>query len=207
MQRLVPPASEPIVPFVDRIRQLRDVLGVSTVLVMGGSGDYLDVADHVIHMDAYVPHDVTAAARTIAENLRERLHEEHAPVTAVVGRRPLLRSIDARAGRREKLAARSRGLIQVGREMIDVGALEQLTETAQTRGVADALAWMRRHAGDAEVGDGTLAALLAAYESTLAAGGMDAIMGWAAPDRAVARRYEVAAALNRYRGLRTRRRG
>ncbi len=40
--------------------------GVSTILVMGGSGDYFDVADTVISMDAFVPHDATARAKQIA---------------------------------------------------------------------------------------------------------------------------------------------
>src|SRR3712207_7705431 len=40
--------SEPISPFIDLVRPLRDALGVSTVVVVGGVGDYLDVADHVI---------------------------------------------------------------------------------------------------------------------------------------------------------------
>ncbi|WP_254913157.1 ABC-ATPase domain-containing protein, partial [Vibrio cholerae] len=48
MQALVSKGEEPITPLVDRIGQLRDDLGISTLVVMGGSGDYLDVADTVI---------------------------------------------------------------------------------------------------------------------------------------------------------------
>ena len=40
MQELVAKDREPITPFVDRVRQLWEERGVSTVLVMGGSGDY-----------------------------------------------------------------------------------------------------------------------------------------------------------------------
>ncbi|NND84211.1 MAG: ABC-ATPase domain-containing protein, partial [Acidimicrobiia bacterium] len=47
MQELVPPEGEPITPFIDRVRALHREHGVSSVLVVGGSGDYLDVADHV----------------------------------------------------------------------------------------------------------------------------------------------------------------
>ncbi|MEW6082552.1 MAG: P-loop domain-containing protein [Bacillota bacterium] len=45
--------SSTVAPFVDRAREIFLETGVSTVLVMGGSGDYLDVADTVIMMDAY----------------------------------------------------------------------------------------------------------------------------------------------------------
>lgn len=69
MRELVPGSKEPITPFVDRVRDLYDVQGVSTILVAGGSGAFFDVADHVIAMDAYVPADVTARAREIASRL------------------------------------------------------------------------------------------------------------------------------------------
>jgi predicted ABC-class ATPase len=39
--------SEPISPFIDLVRPLYRSLGVSTVVVIGGVGDYLDVADRV----------------------------------------------------------------------------------------------------------------------------------------------------------------
>jgi predicted ABC-class ATPase len=69
MQALVAKTSEPITPFVDRIRELREELGVSTLLVMGGSGDYFDHADVVIQMADYLPRDVTGEARRIAAEL------------------------------------------------------------------------------------------------------------------------------------------
>ncbi|UCC91601.1 MAG: ABC-ATPase domain-containing protein, partial [Candidatus Aenigmatarchaeota archaeon] len=48
MQELVSKDKEPITPFIDKARQLHKDFGVSTILVIGGSGDYFDVADHVI---------------------------------------------------------------------------------------------------------------------------------------------------------------
>ena len=69
MRRLVPDGKEPITPYLDRVRQLWEEIGVSSILVVGGAGDYLDVADWVIHMDEYRPHDVTARARDIAAAL------------------------------------------------------------------------------------------------------------------------------------------
>ena len=51
MRALVEDGREPITPLVDRIGALSAERGVSTVLVMGGSGDYLDVADRVLLME------------------------------------------------------------------------------------------------------------------------------------------------------------
>jgi predicted ABC-class ATPase len=39
---------------------------VSTILVMGGSGDYFECADLVLSMDCYRPQDVTAIAKKVA---------------------------------------------------------------------------------------------------------------------------------------------
>lgn len=51
--------NEPIIPFTDRVRELYRQEGVSTVLVIGGSGEYLACADTVILMEDYLPHVVT----------------------------------------------------------------------------------------------------------------------------------------------------
>ncbi|MDK8252587.1 ABC-ATPase domain-containing protein, partial [Enterococcus faecalis] len=79
MRALVADEKEPITPFVDRIGGLARA-GVSTILVMGGSGDYLDVADLVLMMDSYVAHDVTQKAReVVAAQPRERMDVEDFP--------------------------------------------------------------------------------------------------------------------------------
>ncbi|MCD7954190.1 MAG: ABC-ATPase domain-containing protein [Lachnospiraceae bacterium] len=65
MARLVSDEKEPITPFIRKIRGIYDCLGVSTILVVGSSGDYLEVADTVLQMDCYVTRDVTARAKEL----------------------------------------------------------------------------------------------------------------------------------------------
>ncbi|MEL4163988.1 ABC-ATPase domain-containing protein, partial [Corynebacterium bovis] len=67
MRDLVPTTKEPITPLVDRVRGLWEDHGVSTVLVAGGSGAFIDVADTVIMLDAYRPSDITDRARALAQ--------------------------------------------------------------------------------------------------------------------------------------------
>jgi len=50
MQSLVSQQKEPITPLLYRVRELYNSHGVSSIIVMGGSGDYFDVADTVIMM-------------------------------------------------------------------------------------------------------------------------------------------------------------
>ena len=47
MRALIPADREPITPLVERVGQLHEARGVSTLLVVGGVGDYLAAADTV----------------------------------------------------------------------------------------------------------------------------------------------------------------
>ncbi|KAJ1806187.1 hypothetical protein LPJ75_005114, partial [Coemansia sp. RSA 2598] len=69
MQQLVSRSREPITPLISRVRELWETKGVSCVLVIGGCGDYLDVADAVIDMCEYRATDATAKAREIASRI------------------------------------------------------------------------------------------------------------------------------------------
>jgi predicted ABC-class ATPase len=66
MQLLVSKDKEPITPFIYKVRSLLKDYSVSCVLVIGGSGDYFDVADTVVAMNSYSPQDVTTTAKQIA---------------------------------------------------------------------------------------------------------------------------------------------
>src|SRR5919199_4833535 len=63
---------EPISPFIDLVRPLRRTIGVSTVVVVGGVGDYLDVADRVILLEDYSPSDATPRAREVTTRFPPR---------------------------------------------------------------------------------------------------------------------------------------
>ena len=56
---------EPITPFTERVKELYTSLGVSTILVIGGSGEYLAVADTVYLMDEYRIYNATERAKDI----------------------------------------------------------------------------------------------------------------------------------------------
>ena len=56
---------EPITPFTERVNELHESCAVSTILVIGGSGEYLAIADNVYLMDEYMISNVTEKAREI----------------------------------------------------------------------------------------------------------------------------------------------
>jgi len=199
MQRLVPLSAEPIVPFVDRVRELYDRCGVSTVLVTGGSGDYLETADTVIQMMAYEPLDVTKRARGIVEETRSmRLDEARRPLKPPAPRVPAPGPRIDPANLR--IGARGPRAVRVGDETLDLHALEQLAEAGQVRALGRLI--LRAARGmDGRIG---LAELVEQIDDWLDERGIDALDRPVAYDLTRPRRFELAAALNRWRQLRVR---
>jgi predicted ABC-class ATPase len=203
MRRLLRPGQEPIVPFLDRVRGLHHDRGVSTVLVVGGSGEYFRVADRVIQMDRYVPADVTARAQAIAPQAEMR--EEPFPGAGPPRRLGLgryRRGIGPR-GPRVKAHGTSRLLVQ--REEVDLGACEQLVSPSQTRTLSEILTrlledqgagapWRPLHGGFTA---GQLRRVLDEQDDEVLEGSSRFPRG----DLAAVRAVEVMAMLNRLREL------
>ncbi len=57
---------ESITPLLYRVNGLYKTHGISTIVVVGGVGDWLDVPDQVILMDKYMAQDATKKARSIS---------------------------------------------------------------------------------------------------------------------------------------------
>lgn len=202
MQTLIRKESEPITPFVDRVRELADRRGVSTILVMGGSGDYFDVADTVIQMEHYVPIDVTGTAHRIATDMPTgRNAETPAPWPDVATTRvPLARSLNPRKGKRD-VSIRSRGLraILYGAEEIEMGAVAQLVDEGQLKAIGRGIEWCRaRFAQNPELG---LPDACAALADELLRNGLDALDPRRSGEYVAFRHIELGAALNRLRTL------
>ncbi|HEX2986970.1 MAG TPA: ABC-ATPase domain-containing protein [Chloroflexota bacterium] len=204
MQKLVPKEREPITPLIDQVRSLFDEHGVSTLLVMGGSGDYFEVADTVISLDSYRPKVVTDRARQIAsEDPSPRRQEAAGGFGRIVERIPLAESLNPYRGERVKVRARGMENIQFGDENIDLDDVEQLVDPSQSVAIANMLLYaLNRGYLDNRT---TLRRLLERIYGDLASGGLDAISPFRGErhpgDYAMPRMQEVAAAINRLRTL------
>ncbi|CAM9223865.1 unnamed protein product [Pylaiella littoralis] len=201
MQTLVAKEKEPITPFISRVRALYETMQVSSILVIGGCGDYFEVADTVIMMDCYVPKDVTAEAKRIAADdtiggggvKRHKTFHNNSNNLSGAARVPLARTFISRG----KVVARAKDKIQYGDVDIDLAGVEQLVETSQTRAVADAVDMLARSAMTRRF---PMAELLDFLEAEMNTKGLDALVpGAFIAKHARPRRFEVAAAINRYR--------
>jgi predicted ABC-class ATPase len=196
MQALIAKEKEPITPFLDRVRELYERLGVSTVLVVGGCGDYLEVADTVIAMDHYRPKDVTRKARLVVEEFPTRRRRED-PGAFILpgGRRVKAGSLNPRKGAKEVAKAKGKNYILFGRETIDLSAMEQLVDEDQTRAIAYALLALSK-GGDFDLSEG-----VRRLEEQIRTKGVLSVAPESRGDLAAFRRFELAAALNRLRSL------
>jgi predicted ABC-class ATPase len=199
MQRLVPKEREPITPFIDRARQLYEDRGISSVIVVGGSGMYFDVADKVICMVEYLPRDLTGEAKSIAAEYRdERQVEGEGKLPKPLSRRPAAGSLDPRRGGRVKIRARGLTKLQFGGADIDVSAVEQLVDSSQLNAIGDALLYAKKY-----MNGKTLPEVLDAVMKDIQEKGLDVLNDRLVGHYARFRRQELAAVLNRLRTLRT----
>ena len=191
---------EPISPFIDLVRPLHRSLGISTIVVVGGVGDYLDVADRVILLEDYVPLDATLRSHEVTRKFPPR-----ASLTGSEVRPPRERAIDAssidlRRGKRQ--TARGRGLhtIELGRERVDLSYLEQLAEAGQTEAVARIIGEWATAGQVRGVGELVREALASVSEKSLDS--LGTYRGHPG-EMSLPRAQELAAAINRVRPLQT----
>lgn len=195
MRELIPTEKEPITPLVDRVRGLAEV-GVSTVLVAGGSAAFIDVADTVIHMDSYHPDDITQRAAALA-----RAVDKQEPFEL-----PARRPLPAKRFQAKKPPQAKGAGIRVGKGFIDLAALAQLVDASQTRAIAAILGQLSSQHGE-------IGMLVDEMLEQVKHGGIDAVSRFsggkrgsrsAAPGKhpgrlALPRKLEIMAAINRAR--------
>ncbi len=196
MQQLVAGDKEPITPLVRRVRELYTGHGVSSVIVMGGSGDYFDVADTVIMMDAYEPRDVTQQARALARPM-EDAPAGLPPFEREAPRCPGPQALDAARGHRPvKIDTPETGLLRYGRHRIDLSQVEQLIDIGQTRAIGLMIHYFARHyAADCRSLVEGLRQVMADAEQF----GLDRFSEYKVGNLALPRLFELAAAVNRIR--------
>lgn len=193
MRALVSSEREPITPLVDRIRALHRERGISTLIVMGGSGDYLDVADQVLIMDSYRLVDATAQARQVCDS-QPRVDTSLPDFPLPAQRLPQSPEAKRRGPSRTRALGTQR--LVLDRHEVDVADVSGLVDEGQALAVAWALrALLERHFD----GRTSLSQALAQVAKRLDDVGLDAL-GEAHPAFLVRPRLvDVGAAVNRLR--------
>lgn len=202
MQKLI--RHEPITPLVSKARALYQQHGVSTVIVIGGLGDWLAVADNVVSMDSYVPQCKTKEAQEVLQQLPSTIVQDKK-----YGSPPQRMFRVGLEGIRSPFASRNKFIAMNSHTKdavddpsraesgIDLGALDQLVEIGQSRTAAVLL---QRIANITSTSALTLREIKSQLRDCI---GVDKCLPTSLDggDLVGIRPLEVAAALSRLRGL------
>ena len=129
-------AQEPIIPFTDRVRELYEQLGVSTILVIGGSGEYLNVADHIYLMEQFMPVEVTQMAQELGEQYASKKSKKE-PASWVFQRTLNTEHFSSRSkkGKGEILEIWDKDFIFIGDERIETRMLHHVATSEQNAAI------------------------------------------------------------------------
>ena len=200
MQRVVHRDMEPITPLIDRIQELYQVYGISTVLVAGSSGSYFHVADTIIQMDRYIPRDITQFAKEEAAAFPVVMEPRTPAQPPCFARKPKP-SPEFQGNQRVKLKTLPREGVMINKEIIDLRCVEQLTDTEQLTALGYCVKYAQSHLLD---GRRTLSQVVDALEEVIRTQSLAALCEsrFHVANMAMPRRQEIFACLNRYRSLR-----
>lgn len=199
MQRVVHRNVEPITPFVERVRELYEKYGISTVLVAGSSGSYFHKADCILQMNRYEPVEITTFAKEEA-----KAFPLPAGDTPEMERPEFSRVIrqDKKFGAGDRIKLKTMGMdgISVNRDTIDLRYLEQLVDTEQLTALAQIMKYIRLQLAD---GKRSLQDVMEAVRANLDQYGFEKICGggYLPGNLAMPRVQEIFACVNRWREL------
>ena len=201
MQRLVDKRDEPITTFIDRAKNLYADKGISTILVLGGIGDYFDVSDIVIQMKNYRPIDVTKRAHEISSSASEaRQCEGKDQHISIQVRVPVKECINPyNEYNKKSVYATDTSRIHFGKSIIDLTDVEQLIELSQTRAIGAAILYIAKHTD----GNRSLKELLDKTMCDIEENGLDVLSQKVSGHFAQFRMLDLAFAFNRLRQMKT----
>lgn len=137
MKKLI--KKEPITPFTDRVQEMFSQTGTSTILVIGGSSEYLSIADNVILMEDFVAYNVTKEAHNMCLESREVAVDESLEVANWYH----IRNINSKGFTpypneqgTERFDVIEKECIIIGDEKLDLRMLPGITSHAQLNGLA-----------------------------------------------------------------------
>ncbi len=198
MQQVVSRDREPITPFIERMGDLYEKFGISTVLVAGSSGAFFQVADTIIQMDTYVPYEITEKAKQASRaypalELPETSAEEPGYMRCP-NKNPGLKNKG-----RIKIKTMGKDAVQLNRETVDLRYVEQLADAEQLTCLGYFLKYMEEHMLD---GKHTIRQIVDALTEQVDRQGLSVVCDGELPGNlTLPRRQEIFACLNRYRGL------
>lgn len=196
MQRLVAKEKEPITPFIEVVKGLYEEKKISTIIVVGSSGDYFDIADTVIQMDSYEPKDVTEKAKSLSSGkILERINSNDLDI-AVNFKRSIKKGSIERGPKGVKIKTLGIDGLDINKEKIDLRAVEQIVDSEQVTAIGHIMKFAEEKVVNNSM---TLEEVTDKVIEYINKKGLIAVGN--SGNLAMPRKQEIMAAFNRYRKL------
>ncbi len=200
MQKLVCKDKEPITPFIDIVKSLYEKLNISTIIVVGSSGDYFDIADRVIQIDSYKPKDVTSEAKSLSKGtILDRINNQNLDMSINFNRHVRKGSIES-SHKGVKIKAMGNDSLIINKETIDLRNVEQIVDFEQVA----ALGYIMKFAEDNFINNQkTLREVVSDILDYISTNGLISIsqVNYGNGSLAMPREQEIISCFNRYRNL------
>ena len=200
MQKLVSKEKEPITPFIEIVKSIYDKLGISTILVVGSSGDYFDIADKVIQMDSYEPKDVTEEAKSLSRGaVLSRINNSSINLSINFDRKIKKGSIE-KGPKGVKIKTLNKDGLTINKETIELRCVEQIADHEQVT----SLGYIMKYAEDNIINNSkTLQEVVKEVLNSISNNGLLSIspVNYGLGCLAMPREQEIIACFNRYRNL------
>ncbi len=200
MQKLVSKDKEPITPFIEIVKALYDKLGISTILVVGSSGDYFDIADTVIQMDSYEPKDVTSEAKSLSRGIVLKRINNSSKDISIDFNRKLKKGSIVSGPKGVKIKTLGIDGLSINKDTIELRSVEQIVDSHQI----NSLGYIMKFAEDNIVNNNkTIRDVVNETLDYISKNGLISIspVKYGIGSLAMPRKQEIIACFNRYRNL------
>lgn len=203
MQLVVTEKKEPITPYIDRIRDLYEIYGISSILVVGSSGEYFDKADSIIQMDEYRVYDITENVKELSKEYNRFEKEEtnkNSLMKAMIFNRNIL-PYKEWCKEEIKIKVNNMDCLRINKDDIDTRYLEQLVDKEQLRAIGYIIVYINKHIFE---NNNSLQNLINKAYKELEDNGFDTILDnkFIPCNLAMPRKQEIFMCMNRFRNIR-----
>ncbi|MBU3075138.1 ABC-ATPase domain-containing protein [Clostridium estertheticum] len=200
MQKLVSKEKEPITPFIEIVRPLHKQNGISTIMVVGSSGEFFDVADSVIQLDNYEAKDVTKEAKKLSRgNIMQRIIDRDLK-TNIGFNRVVKAGTITQGDKGIKMKTIGLSVLSINRDDIDLRSVEQIVDSEQVNAIGSIMKWAEVSLMNKGLNFGDMIDNIICQIDRNGLISMDRLKGGSG-SLAMPRKQEIMATYNRYRKL------
>ena len=203
MARVVHAKMEPITPFIDRVEDLYEKYGISTILVAGSCGTYFQKAGRVVQMMQYQPMEITQKAKAEADKyfaVESEKREIRSYQLPDFSKRVF--GLDKKMAEKDRIKIKGMGkdAVSVDKDTVELRYVEQLADSEQAMALGYMLKYAKQHLFN---GKNTMQQAVDAIEHIIEEKGIGAVCEsrYLSSNLAVPRRQEIFACFNRCRTL------